>query len=383
MHLTKKNLYLVAYTINFFGMVLYLTSVPCSDLVKKICTLFSAAILTLITLCTLNNKYRIKQSGFPDLFVVLSLLGFTLLNRDYFMLILLLFFLTSDVVDEKMINKIFSISAFITVLVSCLAIFLCILNFIPNVNTPRGWMTADRYAWGFTHSQISSILILYVEIYLIIAKQKCSILTSILFGGIMYLNAYIFDARNAFYTILIYFILIFLTRLSSQIIGKIYTEKIVNFMSCIAPTLAVVSSLALLKLYERGNRIADLINYILSNRIWCIHKNLSMFSIKAINIITYEEFSNRLITALDHSYYYILLRYGYVMMILVVIAIYFISNYYYRQDNIYGCLAVIVISVSLIVTNTLTGCYFLPFWVVALRELYYKIYRIDKQKYDE
>ena len=108
-----------------------------------------------------------------------------------------------------------------------------------------------------------------------------------------------------------------------------------------------------------------------------------MFSIKAINIITYEEFSNRLITALDHSYYYILLRYGYVMMILVVIAIYFISNYYYRQDNIYGCLAVIVISVSLIVTNTLTGCYFLPFWVVALRELYYKIYRIDKQKYDE
>ena len=43
-----------------------------------------------------------------------------------------------------------------------------------------------------------------------------------------------------------------------------------------------------------------------------------------------------------------------------------VAKYYKDRNNHIACLAVLSAGVSIYISNAFTGCYFLPFWIIAV-----------------
>lgn len=169
------------------------------------------------------------------------------------------------------------------------------------------------------------------------------------------------------------------------IFGRLFGNKknILYILSKLSIYISAGISFAFLELYRAGNVFAILVDFILSHRfreaIYYFQQDYCSY----LSVKSYSEFSSiqQLINKnLDNTFFYLTIRYGFVFLILFCIFFNLIYDYFKRQDNVIACEVLIAISFSIIVTNSITA-YFLPFLVIASRELCFKQKSINSLKY--
>ena len=128
-------------------------------------------------------------------------------------------------------------------------------------------------------------------------------------------------------------------------------------------------SVLLMFLYVRGNSVASVVDKALTGRVSLALRTFSVYPIKIINIMSFDEYRSTLQSTIDNGYYYIVYRYGYVYLFLLLIVGRLVVSYFKSAKNDLGVVTIITISVSCAIANGFASCYFFPFWVLAFFEL--------------
>ena len=376
MKIITKRLFIIAYCIYYSGMVIAQTSFPLSDTIKKVCILISLTIFFL-SIVSRGEKYLfIKKKGFLLFIFIITILIISFASKDYFIFMLIIMGMSVPNYDEEYVKKIFMLSILITIVVSACAIIACALGMIPNVNTPRGWNAPVRLAWGFGHSQMLSLLTFYSLMYYYATKKI--VRKRDMFFGILLLGTIskIFDARNSLYALIFFYLLCGVSNILKRINGNSFAglNKLFVVMAKICPIVMVCITFALENLYAHKNKIALQINDLLSNRLRSTHWNLETVPIKLFRAVSYDEYEAMLRTAVDNGYLYIILRYGLIYLIFLFAVFWLMIRFYKENNNVVGCIALLSIAISIYVSNSITNCYFIPFWLISLTMIKKKIW---------
>lgn len=381
--LPKKNIYfLLAYSIYYFGMVFSMTSAPGAMLIKYAAILSSAVILGLRFLFLVRTGGGLKKGMLLLTILLLLIVSIAVISKDFFVLMIVLLGVNTAFLDRSTLKGVLKLSIFISALVSIVAIIACYAGLIPNINTPRGYNTAPRYAWGFTHSQVFSLILLYAILCYYALRKKVRLLDFVVFQGLTLVVAKVFDAKNALIAMEIFYMVYF----GGLIIRTIFLRKVGNSRRPLevaaywSAFLMSLISVILLVLYDRGNSFAMAADQFLTQRIRLSHMTFSVTPVKLLSIMSFDEYSAMIKATVDNGFYYLILRYGVLYLLLFCGVFACIGRYYSKENNMAGCAAIIAIAASIFISNSITNCYFTPFWVVGLYEAY-RLWEAFPQKY--
>lgn len=366
----KRMLFLLAYALYFSGLIIDHTVALYSSEIKRFVSVI--AICCLIPVCMKKRMdFMILKRKIWIYLILLAVTVLAVLSNDLFLLFLILLGISIPVDCEGVIKSIYKISIKLTIFISTLIVILCLADVIPNLSSIRSIGMNDRWAYGFDHSQTLSLLFLYVVLYYYTYKQKVSINDFILFQLIGWFLAFFFDTRNGLYSLeIFYFIyasfkmLCFTFQRNNKLI-----HKILYFISCRIIGIIAILSFVVLWFYTRGNALIIKMDSILTGRISLPLRTFSTHPIKWINIMSFNEYRSALESTMDNGYYYIAFRYGILYLILLCIISRFITKFFRLQNNIFGAISFITIAISCAVANGFPGCYFYPFWIVAIYEV--------------
>lgn len=365
----KRIIFLTAYVLYFTGLIIEHTAALYSSEMKKFVSMISIGCL-MFNYLNKPPALKILKKKFGMCIFLLAVSISAVVSKDFFILFLVLFGVNMSS-DEEVINDIFKISVILTVFISILTVVLCLRGIIPNLNSARTLGSEERWTYGFEHSQILSLMFLYAVLYYYTYKQKVSIGSFLLFQTIGWCLTDFFDARNAIYSLEIFFIVYFLWKVKTYMLKKtrICASKTIYFIAQHSFGAASAASLLLLFLYMKGNKLVRNIDIILTGRIRYPLKTFSVHPIKLIRIMTFEEYRSLLQSTMDNGYYYIAFRYGIIYLIILSVISWFIIKHFSSRNNIYGSISIITIAISCSIANGFTGCYFYPFWMVAIYEI--------------
>lgn len=373
----KSFLFLTAYAIYFSGLIIEHTTAIYSSFIKSM-TSAIAIICLLFNYLKRQPSYQILKKKFFGCFILAFVTLLALLAKDFFVLVLILFVMNLPDNDDELLKNIFMISIILTVLICVTTLLLCQMKWIPNVNSARSIGAEDRWAYGFEHSQTLPLMFLYINLYYYTYKQKISTISVIVFLTTGCFLAMFFDARNGLYSLVIFYTIYFLWKFFHTVSKNFKTlvSKAVFWGSHYSCIIVAIASFLLLWLYKSGNRAAIYADHLLTGRISFPLKTFSVYPIKLINVMTFKEYRAALQSTMDSGYYYMAFRYGIIYVILLCIISYLIAKYFYTKNNICGAVSLITIAVSCAIANGFMGCYFYPFWMIA-------IYGIKTSDYSE
>lgn len=254
-----------------------------------------------------------------------------------------------------------------------LIIGLCLLGVLPDILTARDSSIPDsftRHSFGFYHSNVLPLLVLYLEIYYILLMGEKIQYFWILFFLILHSILFYFcNSRNAFGLGVLLSTLILVERrirISSRIKKR--------FSECVALVVPILASfsLAVTYLINKGG-IWDVIDTIFSGRFRLATFKIRRVGIHIVNFMSTEEFqsdsiqyvNNRIIdtVVLDNGYLFIIIRYG----ILAILFYFIVSRLLVNKtrENIYELTAILIVFLVNLVDNDLVDYCFLPFILIA------------------
>lgn len=372
MHISLKfnkntGLFFAAYVFYYSGLIVQHTAAPFASIAKSLFSILAVLILGLHVIT--NEDFKIKKRKIFTYIILLFVAVCAVLAKDLFVLVLLLFALASKRLSDKDMDKLFKDSILLMTIITFITVLLCLLGFIPNLISTRVYGSEPRWSYGFEHSQTISLLYLYAVLYYYILKQKVNFISFMVVQVTAIFMAYFFDARNGLYSIEVFFFLWGFYSLFKKIFKKRIITDIVYRYGGYSFTVFASISFLLIFLYIRGNAIASLIDHALTGRVSLALRTFSVYPIKIINIMSFDEYKSTLQSTIDNGYYYIAYRYGYVYLLLLLIVGWLVVSYFKRVKNDLGAMAIITISVSCAIANGFASCYFFPFWVVAFYEL--------------
>lgn len=371
--LKKRNLlYLTAYTAYFSGLVIERTSAAYAPDIKSALVLIAG--ICLIYNYLKNGFIRLKsnQKKLGVLLLVIVVFLLALVSRDFFILMLILFGINSGNLNDDIIDGIFKWSIMLSIGIAVCAICACILGIIPNINTPRTYGASSRLSWGFEHSQTFSLLMLYVVLYYYVYKRKLTLLNFCFVQIITIVIAIFFDAKNALYSTEIFYMFLFIWKLTGLFSKKLKRNAsiFVGMISIISMGLIGTLSILLLILYKNGNSLALTLDTFFTGRISLALRTFSINPFVFIKVMTFEEYRSMLVSTMDNGFYYILMRYGVFYLIILVIVSGIVGSYFKKRNNLYGCIALIAIAISCSISNAIVGFYFFPFWIIGMNEIH-------------
>ncbi|ORU01439.1 oligosaccharide repeat unit polymerase Wzy [Anaerovibrio sp. JC8] len=363
MKLTKGSVFCYACEIYYTSLLIAVSALPYSELIKKIGMLVSFVIFLCLIIRNISSPAKIKEKGIITFVVLVVLLLASVLSNDYVLLMLVTIGFASVGIDDKYIDEIMLMCIKITVVTSVLLVLGCAVGVVPNVDTPRSWGGDSRLAWGFNHSQNLPLLSYYAILYYFCVKGKVRVVECI--GSLLLMTVMwrIFDAHNALFSILFFIVLIAIYKNTRKIKKDI---KWPYKLCTIIPAMMTLFTFITIYLYERGEQLAILLDLLFTARIRTALLNIQKMPIKFINFVSYDEYENQLANTVDNGYLYIVLRYGIVFVLLVCVLFYMVAKHYNVRQNPVACLAVISAGVSSYISNAFVGCLFLPFWIIAV-----------------
>ncbi|SEA56551.1 hypothetical protein SAMN05216349_11716 [Oribacterium sp. KHPX15] len=378
MRTIRSKIFRSAFAIYYIGLLVSVTMMPFSDQLRKICMAISFLLYLLLIVINLYNSGRVKKNRILIILIIALFSCVSFFVRDFFLLMICTMGLASRYVTDRDIDKIFKLAIKLTIGVSIIAVFGCVVGIVPNINTPRGWETADRYAWGFNHSQTPTLLFYYVLLYYYCIQKRVNFFSAVVFCIISMCLGKIFDARNAVLSTLLFFSLVGIYYFN-RIMRLAWSEKWPSQMTKLAPIIMSISTFVSIFLYNKGKIVAFCLDKFLSGRIRISALNLQSVPIKILNFVSYTNYEEMLVSTVDNGYLYIVLRYGLVFMLFVFVLIGQIVKYYKKNKNSVACLALLSACVSAVISNPFTGCYYLPFWMIGIISLMRNIERYHNQ----
>lgn len=211
-------------------------------------------------------------------------------------------------------------------------------------------------------------ILVFWTLYYQIVRKNLSILCFVILQ-ILGLLAFCFcNSRLGFVTLEMTFFLCFICNYLNRHDNHVSSivKKIIIFVAKIIFPIIAILSIVLLSLYQEGQESAYILNGVLSNRLQWAAMNFNLYPAHIINITDFDAFTDNVVYTLDNGYYYAILRYGYCFMALVSAVCYKLTGFFERENNLYGIIAVIVLSIMNFIDNNLTSHGFFPILIVGL-----------------
>ena len=323
---------------------------------SQVAKYFRMASYAVMVLQFINiNRKKKEYKKFLVIILISILLYFT--SKDLYFCIMALMIMNSlDCIPEQIIKE--SLCIMLSGIISVLV--LCAIRALPDVMTSRtGVGQFDRHSFGFVHSDVLPVIILYSEIYYIILKnKKVKNIELLIFLGIQSILYIFCDSRNGFYMGILLVVLV----LFEKNIGITkFIKRVITFFSQYEVLILGALSYTMIYLLESGG-IWDKIDSLFSGRFRGAIFKARVIGINIISKITYDEFmaDDRV---LDNGYLYIMLRYG-----ILILAVFIFINYFYvkrYKENFYAIIAIFVVLLANFVDNDLTDYSFLPFIILV------------------
>lgn len=312
----------------------------------------------LLVLCTLNMKFKIRKMWTFAAILSVTLI-FAFITRDfYWSVIVILIFQAQDILPDNIIK----ISMRILLLSTLTVTAFCIMGILPDRMTSRdtiNFISYTRHSFGFYHSNVLPLILLYLELYYIFImgeKSNYGLLILFILTGLV-IN-YLCDSRNAFYLcIFVNITVIILKLIKSENILRTCLHIIARLS---VPFLFGFSYLMMVLLAHGG--IWDRVDYIFSGRFRAGVLKMRDVGLHWINFMSNKEFFSDGIVC-DNGYIYILMRYG----ILSILFYFLISEKIvskYKRDK-FVLVVITVMFFANFIDNDLVDYLVLPFILIA------------------
>ncbi len=231
-----------------------------------------------------------------------------------------------------------------------------------------------RYTLGFVHSLVLPGILVYVAAYFYTIRKKVKVSDFIIFQGLGILVFYLCDSRNGIIALefLLWSLLVW-----QLVMGKAYgkrkqiLEKVLTIMASAAFLLITIFSLFLLWGYSGQKQFAIILNSVLSNRVMLALLNFDVLPFQMISVLSQQEFSDVTLHVFDNGYYYLLARYGYVVVGIFIITTIMTVAYMKKKENYYAMITYIVIALLNFIDNGMVSYIFFPYMLCGIHSLYY------------
>nr|WP_300565672.1 hypothetical protein [uncultured Acetatifactor sp.] len=368
MRISKKELlFYLSYI--FLYLALFLGDIGLSSAIHSIARVLRLSAYALIAVRIIFINFKSK-----DFITFIAILALTLIygifTRDLYWSILTLYINNAKEINQE---KIIRISFNILMICTVCVVLLCFAGVIPDVMTIRDTFTENvghRHSFGFYHSNVLPLIILYLESYYIMMKrEKVRVYEVMIFTVFSSVTYYFCDSRNAFYLTLILSFLVIVFK-------SMYYNKRIESTIYYAAKYSVVGmslfSYAMMFLLLRGG-IWDKVDGFFSGRFRLSIFKMRRIGLHLVNFMSNEDFFEDSIlyvngsildtVVLDNGYIYIILRYG-----ILLILFYFVISFILAQkskNNIFCLTTILVIFIANFVDNDLVDYSFLPFILYA------------------
>lgn len=215
---------------------------------------------------------------------------------------------------------------------------------------------------------------MYVAAYFYTIRKKVKVSDFIIFQGLGILVFYLCDSRNGIIALefLLWSLLVW-----QLVMGKAYgkrkqiLEKVLTIMASAAFLLITIFSLFLLWGYSGQKQFAIILNSVLSNRVMLALLNFDVLPFQMISVLSQQEFSDVTLHVFDNGYYYLLARYGYVVVGIFIITTIMTVAYMKKKENYYAMITYIVIALLNFIDNGMVSYIFFPYMLCGIHSLYY------------
>lgn len=370
----KKNELFFYFSFVCLYISLFLGDIYQTDFISNLSKILRLTAYLSIVLHFFFAGLKLELKGFIKFMAIFAVtLAYGLITKDLYWSILIIYIYMSRSICQ---DRILKISMSLLIGGTICVIFLCAVGVLPDVMTARNSDLADtfvRHSFGFYHSNVLPLIMIYVELYYIFIKNervKSSVVVMFfLIQCLLYLSN---NSRNAFFVSIVFTTLM----IYEKYIGiKKSAQKV--FYACTKIMVPVLSifSFAMMFLLLRGG-IWNTIDTLFSGRFRLAIFKMRRVGLHFINIMSNDAFvsdninyvNNKMLdtVTLDNGYLYIILRYG----ILAILFYYVVSFLLTKKakGSMYKLTCLLVVFVVNFIDNDLVDYSFLPFIIMAFTD---------------
>lgn len=357
----------------FYIMALMTENIALDDthLVKQVCVIISMCILGLHYIYKINKKHIAipKMSLFGVALVILCLfvLYLAISTSDYYLIAVILF---SVGLKELDLEELFQISlivlAFLTV---CIVIF-SLVGIIPMVESVRAtaYNHGDtRLGMGFKGGLFLPNIVSYCGCYFYSIKKRVRSLDFFTFQVLGTISFLLCDSRNGLVSLELLLILMFFWQTKKRS-DKI--QKVVKILAVSVFPVTSILSVYLLNAYKIGTSFSVWANELLSGRLWGAMMNSFASPFEWIHYETSVSFMENVTYAYDNGYFYLMARYGYLMLIIFSVMSIFIGKYMISKDNYAAAISFTIVCLMNFIDNGLISYGFFPYVLIGIYSMY-------------
>lgn len=365
----KKTEFCFYISYIFIYIALFLGDIYDTGMVSRISRILR--LISYIIILVQIFYYKLTFKNWIKFFIIFVLtLFFGLCTDDFYWSILIVFIYASKRIKQ---NNILIINMHLLCIGIFCTLLLCLFGVLPDIMTARNTNISNtfvRHSFGFYHSNVLPLLILYFELYYVFFfKEKVKFYVIFIFIGIQLLLYILCDSRNAFYLAVIFTNLIFI----EKYIGiKKNIQKIFYLITRYSVVIMSVFSFLMIFLLLKGG-IWDVIDRAFSGRFRLAIFKMRRIGLHLINFMSNEDFfsdsinyvNNQILdtVVLDNGYLYIILRYG-ILAILFYFTVSFLLAKKFR-NNIYALTVLLIVFIANFIDNDLVDYSFLAFILIA------------------
>lgn len=369
----KKNngFFYLAYC--FYIMALMTENIAIDDthLVKQVCVIISMCILGIHYIYKINKKHIAipKMSLFGVALVILCLfvLYLAISTSDYYLIAVILF---SVGLKELDLEELFQISlivlAFLTV---CIVIF-SLVGIIPMVESTRDTAYnhgGTRLGMGFKGGLFLPNIVSYCGCYFYSIKKGVRSLDFFAFQVLGTISFLLCNSRNGLVSLELLFILMLFWQTKKRS-NKI--QKVVKILAVSVLPVTSILSFYLLNAYKIGTPFSVWANKVLSGRLWGAMMNSFSSPFEWIHYETSVSFMENLKCAYDNGYFFLMARYGYLMLIIFSVMSIFIGKYMISKDNYAAAISFTIVCLMNFIDNGLISYGFFPYVLIGIYSMY-------------
>lgn len=362
LHLIKKFqpeiLFYVAFGSYFIATLVGYLAFDYDKECRMFFTLFT--IVSLVTYIIVSKK--IAELSIIQAFFLLFFFIVSLYSNDFYMLVLVLMFIS---MNDISITVIFLISYYLLFIISIFVVVTSLVfDLFSDVQDTRASVYGYgiiRHSLGFRWSFCLPDISVYLFVYLSIFKRHFKFRSFLFFQIISIILFVLCNSKNALIAIEMLFLLLYISNLFDT---KRYIKTIFSLSIIVFPSIALISTL-LLHFYVDGYEFANVIDSFLSGRLYLVKLNAAMSPPVFFNTMSFDDFMLNCPFTTDSGYYYLLLRYGWWSLVLFTFISYKNFLFFFKVNNKYGIICFFIILLMSFIDNNFACFAFLPFYMVC------------------
>lgn len=368
---TENILFYLAYSLYFMALMTENLSVDNMHTVKQILVFMSVGILFIdyMKKYLLGHVFGLRFSLFV---LMLSIVAFLVIymavtTKDYYLIAVVMLAVGMRKLDMK---EFFRISFVILLFLTTIVVLSSVIGIIPMVSSVRKTAYNHggvRYAMGFKGGLFLPNIIVYCVCYYYSFKGKMKLIDFIFFQILGIIVFLLCDSRNGMIALEIMYVFLLFWKISKK---SDRLKKMIGFVASISFSLIAILSIYLLNAYKIKTALSVIANDILSGRLWAAMMNSFSSPFEWIHFESSIQFMENLKYAYDNGYYFVMARYGYIMLILLCIVVFFICKYMQDEDNYTAILGLIVVGLLNFIDNGLISYGFLPYILIGIYSMF-------------